>query len=105
MSAERLRASPEIFRVAILFGGRSVEHEVSVVSAQGVLSAIDRERFEPVPMGITRSGVWLSAQESQSFLDRLAPGQYTSLPDMEGDGVLARPEALAALRDADIVFP
>ncbi len=98
MSAERLR-------MVVLFGGRSVEHEVSVVSAQGVLGAIDRDRFDPIPLGITRSGVWLTARESASFLGRLGPGHYTSLPAMEGDGLLGKLDAIAALRDADVVFP
>src|SRR5215470_15567031 len=46
-------------RVGVIFGGESGEHEVSLASAASVLSAIDRERFEPVPIGITREGRWL----------------------------------------------
>jgi len=46
-------------RVAVLFGGQSGEHDVSLRSAQAILRHIDRERFEPVPIGITRDGRWL----------------------------------------------
>ncbi|MCL6450361.1 MAG: D-alanine--D-alanine ligase [Acetobacteraceae bacterium] len=46
-------------RVGVIFGGRSPEHEVSLLSAASVLRAIDRERFEVVPIGITREGKWL----------------------------------------------
>ena len=46
-------------RVGVIFGGESGEHEVSLASAASVLTAIDRERFEPVPIGITREGRWL----------------------------------------------
>jgi len=46
-------------RVGVIFGGESGEHEVSLASAASVLAAIDRERFEPVPIGITREGRWL----------------------------------------------
>src|SRR6266542_2680037 len=46
-------------RVGVVFGGESGEHEVSLAGAASVLGAIDRERFEPVPIGITRQGRWL----------------------------------------------
>jgi D-alanine-D-alanine ligase len=49
----------ERLRVALLFGGRSAEHDVSVMSARNVFRALDPERYETVPIGITRSGVWL----------------------------------------------
>ncbi len=45
-------------RVIILFGGRSAEHEISILSARNVLGALDRERFEPVLIGIDRAGRW-----------------------------------------------
>ena len=44
--------------VAILFGGVSAEHDVSVVSARSVTRSIDRERFDPVPVAIDKSGSW-----------------------------------------------
>src|SRR6266516_4630179 len=46
-------------RVGVIFGGQSGEHEVSLAGAASVLAAIDRERFEAVPIGITRDGRWL----------------------------------------------
>jgi D-alanine-D-alanine ligase len=52
-------------RVGIIAGGMSSEHEISCVSAGGVLSAIDRERFEPVLIGITKSGKWLLPHANQ----------------------------------------
>ena len=53
-------------RVIILFGGRSAEHEISILSARNVLAALDRQRFEPVLIGIDRSGRW--HQESERTL-------------------------------------
>jgi D-alanine-D-alanine ligase len=50
-------------RVAVLYGGRSSEHSISCVSAGAVLSAIDRTRFEPIPIGITKSGEWIISDE------------------------------------------
>jgi D-alanine--D-alanine ligase len=53
-------------RVIILFGGRSAEHEISILSARNVLAALDRDRFEPVLVGIDRAGRW--HQESERTL-------------------------------------
>ncbi|RBP99730.1 D-alanine--D-alanine ligase family protein [Bifidobacterium xylocopae] len=46
-------------RVAVLYGGRADEHPISCVSAAGVLNAMDRDRFDPLPIGITREGLWI----------------------------------------------
>lgn len=46
--------------IAIICGGPSSEHEVSCVSAGGVLKGLDRERFDPILIGITKSGSWVS---------------------------------------------
>jgi D-alanine-D-alanine ligase len=51
-------------RVAVIFGGRSGEHVVSLRSAVSVMDAIDRERFEVVPVGITREGAWLAGSDA-----------------------------------------
>nr|WP_148235940.1 D-alanine--D-alanine ligase family protein [Thermaerobacter marianensis] len=56
-------------RVGILFGGRSGEHEVSLMSARSVYRAIDRERFEPVPIGITRAGQWILPRDAEALLE------------------------------------
>ena len=55
-------------RVGILFGGRSGEHEVSLLSAASVMQAIDRSRFEVVPIGITKEGRWLTASHAEKML-------------------------------------
>ena len=47
-------------RVGILFGGRSGEHEVSLLSAASILKAIDRNKFDVTPIGITKEGRWLA---------------------------------------------
>ena len=56
-------------RVGILFGGRSGEHEVSLLSAASVLGAIDRERFDVTPIGITKEGRWLAAADAHGLLN------------------------------------
>ncbi len=49
----------EKIRVAVIFGGRSGEHEVSLMSARNILQSLDPDRFEVIPVGITREGQWL----------------------------------------------
>jgi len=55
-------------RVGILFGGRSGEHEVSLLSAASVLKAIDKTKYEVVPIGITKDGRWLTADHAERLL-------------------------------------
>jgi D-alanine-D-alanine ligase len=100
MTARRKR-----LRVGILFGGRSAEHEVSVVSAQGVMAALDSERFRGVPIGVTRQGTWLTPAQTQQALDRLRAERIRTLDEPLGDGILYRAQALAGLRRLDVVFP
>ncbi len=55
-------------RVAIICGGKSSEHEISCISANGILGAIDRSKFEPVLIGITKSGKWLLLPDDTTFI-------------------------------------
>src|SRR5690348_7969141 len=55
-------------RVGILFGGRSGEHEVSLLSAASVFNAIDKNKFEVIPIGITRDGHWVTAEHAERLL-------------------------------------
>jgi len=55
-------------RVGVLFGGRSGEHEVSLLSAASVLNAIDKKKYEVVPIGITKDGRWLTAVHAERLL-------------------------------------
>ncbi len=57
-------------RVAVLFGGRSAEHEVSVISARSMLAAMDRERYETIMVGIAKDGCWWLAEEGESLQKR-----------------------------------
>ena len=56
-------------RVGIFFGGRSGEHEVSLLSAASILQAIDREKFDVVPIGINKAGHWLISGAAQGLLE------------------------------------
>jgi D-alanine-D-alanine ligase len=61
-------------RVGILFGGRSGEHEVSLLSAASILQAIDRDKFEVTPIGITKEGRWLAQADARGMLEGNGPG-------------------------------
>ena len=64
-------------RVGVLFGGRSGEHEVSLLSAASVLNAIDKKKYDVVPIGITKEGRWLTP----SHAERLLKGEKAAGPE------------------------
>ena len=68
-------------RVAVVFGGRSSEHAISCITAGSVMAAIDRDRYEVVPIGIARDGRWVLAGEHQRLA--VAGGE---LPEVDGSG-------------------
>ena len=79
-------------RVAVVFGGRSGEHTISCATAAGVLSAIDRDRYEVLPVGITGEGQWLLVEDDPAALelsDSRPPARITA--DGLGRGVLTAP--------------
>ncbi len=92
-------------RLAVIFGGRSAEHEVSVTSARGVMREADPERFEVVPVAITKRGAWLTPEETRARLERVEAGDRRDMGDEVGGGAFAYPDVLGALRQADVVFP
>jgi D-alanine-D-alanine ligase len=95
---------PDRLRLGLIFGGRSTEHEVSVVSAQHVIAAADPERFEVVPIGVTKSGVWLSVDETRSALAVPEPAFKKTLLG-EGRGIEALKRGIDALSAVDVAFP
>ena len=82
---------PERIRLVVLFGGRSAEHDVSRVSASHVMSAIDPDRYEVVPVGITRDGDWQLAEQALALL----ADRRSLPPSIDVAGPRADPLALA----------
>lgn len=101
-------------RVAILFGGESDEHDVSLRSAETVMSALDPERHEIVPIGISREGQWLSGSDAFKQLTGRSPlfslgeggekpsANPSSTLDLAEEPGAALPPALSTV---DVVFP
>jgi len=74
-------SSKKRLRVGVLFGGRSGEHEVSLASAASVIRALDLEKYEAIPIGITKDGRWLVGTGAQKMLPEvLKSGERVSLP-------------------------
>ena len=92
-------------RVAIICGGKSSEHEISCVSANGILNAIDRSKFEPVLIGITKSGKWLLLPDDSNF--SIVNGALPTVPEsgievsITSLGLVAGGKQLAI----DVAFP
>src|SRR5256885_16494955 len=92
-------------RVGILFGGRSGEHEVSLLSAASVLRAIDKTKYELVPIGITKDGRWLTAEHAERLLQGDADSGKSPSLLRAGDPELTPGAALLAQGEAVIVPP
>lgn len=103
-------------RVMLLFGGRSAEHPVSCVTAAGVLEAIDRDKYEVVPVGITREGAWTLVDQdvtawslSNSQKPEVTAGaeilRLTGEPGSHELLASNHNHAVRSLGDIDLVFP
>lgn len=104
-------------RVAVVFGGRSSEHAISCATAAGVLAAIDRDRYEVVPIGITKTGQWVLMPddvEALAIKDKQLPEVKSGLgkevlvapsPEQHDILVLEPGETPEALTSVDVVLP
>jgi D-alanine-D-alanine ligase len=88
-------------RIGILFGGRSGEHEVSLLSAASILDAIDKDKYEVVPIGITKEGRWLTAAHAEKLLR----GEFSSAKHLRAGDPEATPGAALLAKGQSIVIP
>lgn len=105
--------SPKL-RVAVLFGGRSAEHEISLLSARFVFESLDRTRFEPVLIGIDKSGRWLLQEHAALLegardprlvkLNQASPGALLPPHPEAGEAHLLHVEGAGDV-GIDVVFP
>ncbi|MEV3931491.1 D-alanine--D-alanine ligase family protein [Streptomyces sp. NPDC049944] len=120
LSSERSSEPGRKPRVAVVFGGRSSEHGISVVTAGAIMSAIDRTKYDVLPIGITRDGRWALTSDDparMAITDRQVPevdqlaesakGVVTlSVDPCNRDVVVGEPGAVpTALGEVDVVFP
>src|SRR5882672_3283475 len=95
-------------RVALLFGGRSAEHDVSVLSARNVFRALDQGRYEIVPIGVTRTGAWILCEPDDGNLPTQVPSDgplVTLLPGGRGRFAVASNVGPPPPEPVDVVFP
>lgn len=102
-------------RIGLIFGGRSAEHEVSLLSAQGVIKAIDKEKYTVVPIGITKEGHWLASGDpwqalSSGVIADSSPAALLAEPTRHGLMCLEEGKEenrLTAIRlsQIDVLFP
>jgi len=92
-------------RVGILFGGRSGEHEISLLSAASVFSAIDKNKFDVVPIGITKAGRWVTAADAELLLQGKAGEGARPTHLRAGDPETTPAAAVLAQGEAVIVPP
>jgi len=103
-------------RVGVIFGGRSGEHEVSIRSARAIVEAIDRKKFEVVPIGITKEGKWLAPAQSAQLLPasvqpllpskmHTATGDVALLGDPSRKGLISLDSDSVNGEKLDVVFP
>jgi D-alanine-D-alanine ligase len=116
MSSTAAAATSRPTRVALVFGGRSGEHSISAIAAGGILEALDPDRFEVLPIGITPTGRWTLADGAPGTWRIAADGTFPVVPE-DGPEVLLPPCAgshefravrgghLESLGDVDVVFP
>lgn len=101
-------------RVGILLGGRSAEHEVSLQSAKNVIEAIDRNKYEPVPIGITKKGEWVVFDDSLFLQYESDPAKICLLPPKtrvsltpwkSNNQLVSLSSTPISLSSLDVVFP
>ena len=103
-------------RIVVLYGGKADEHPISCISTAGVLKAMDTERFEPIPVGITKSGQWIVNGEDPRGWNlsgdtlpevKVTPESRPVLLDVSRgcDGFLVGGDAVESLGHIDAVLP
>jgi D-alanine-D-alanine ligase len=100
---------PRRLRVGVIFGGRSVEHEVSLVSAASVINALDREKYEVIPIGIAATGQWLSSGETLRLLKEKQSidleQEQLLIPDPRKQSLVAINNGGGIGKPLDVIFP
>lgn len=92
-------------RIAVLFGGCSEEHDVSIKSAKEIANNIDTEKYEPVYIGITRSGVWNMCETPHMGWDNDNCRSAVLSPDKEMHGLLVMQKNGYQIQHVDVAFP
>ena len=109
MSGKEFHFVDRKLRVGIIFGGRSVEHEVSLVSAGSVINALDASKYEIVPIGISPDGRWLSSADALRLLKDKHPldrePELLVVPDPRKQSLVELNSTTQGGPSLDVIFP
>jgi D-alanine-D-alanine ligase len=96
-------------RIGVIFGGRSVEHEVSLVSAASIINALDKEKYEVIPIGIASTGKWLSSNDTLRLLREKKSTEREQeqllVPDPRKQSLVAINDGGNVGKSIDVIFP
>lgn len=92
-------------KVAVLFGGCSEEHDISIKSAMELAAGIDTDKYEPYYIGITKSGAWKMCEKPCMEWEKYAENQVVFSPDRNIHGLLIKKNGGYEILSVDVVFP
>ncbi len=98
-------------RIGVLFGGRSAEHEVSLVSAASIINALDKNKYDVIPIGITSEGQWLSSANALALLKEKSGvenlPEHLIVPDPRRKGLVGMQNSSSPneVQPIDVLFP
>ncbi len=102
----------EKIRVGVIFGGRSGEHEVSLMSAQSVMAALDPNKYEVTPIGISKDGSWITGEVAAALSTGAADIHSAALlPDPQASALMQvevmdmQPASLSVVTELDVIIP
>ena len=110
------KISKKRIKVGVIFGGRSGEHEVSIVSAQSIMAALDRKKYEVIPIGVTKEGKWIAGPQAVEFLKeglKKLPFKSVLTPDhtekhlvkVKEKGLVPLKSQAPSITSLDVIFP
>lgn len=110
---DKSRSQKRKTRIGVIFGGRSGEHEVSIMSAQSVMSALDPDKYDVVMIGITKEGHWLTGEVTRALVtgDIKAASSATLLPEPRSATLMeirdpdSEASRLTSVAEIDVIFP
>ncbi len=97
-------------KVGVIFGGRSGEHEVSLVSAQSVIKTLDRNKYDVIPIGISKQGLWLTGNDAMKYLktgqgENISQNFISPEPDTKEIVKVLNNKPKTIQKLLDVVFP
>ncbi|MDD5739009.1 MAG: D-alanine--D-alanine ligase [Candidatus Pacebacteria bacterium] len=91
--------------IGIIFGGKSAEHEVSLQSAKNVVAALDKEKYNPILIGIDKSGKWLGSEKAQLLIENRSPNLIQNETITSNETAILPTQEMLGAGKIDVAFP